>query len=505
MRFKRGRVLAPRPCARRGRGAAGSPRHRPVGGDLLRDLRQRRRWRWCARAAPSARTAGGLCRGAADDPARRALPSRRPQLPALRALREDAAIAAVTQGSSTSPRRAAGADPARPDYVAGAVLDESGFDIDVDALLGLPAPRAAAGAQLVTDIGFEARIERAAGLWRVHTRATACSGAGVSSTPPPGRRSRRRAGVATVGLQPLARTVVIVPAPLGRTARWPMVIDVDERFYFARRRPPAASPANGDPSRRATRRARRDGRRRRRRSLRDGDDASGPAHPATGGPVCAASSPTARRWSGSPTRRASSGSPARAATASDLAGARRAGSSTWCAAHPAARGHGSARRRCRGAHARRARSWSGTADYARSRARRTPLNSPARRPGRNCGEASPGCASAASRTSRRAATYWLIMNCCCALPAAPATAGSRVGVVRRCRSTPRRRTSGAGGSAVRGAGASRPSSVKLPAAIALVRLPPRPLPTRPRWADGIGRRRACARRSSGRRHQPRTD
>ena len=173
------------------------------------------------------------------------------QLPALRALREDAAIAAVTHVVDVAD--ACRQVPIlRRDYVAGAVLDESGFDIDVDALLQGYLRRArAAGAQLVTDTGFETRIERTGGVWCVHARDGVLEAPVlVNAAGAWADEVARRAGVATVGLQPLRRTVVIVPAPPGADcARWPMVIDVDERFYF---KPDAGhlllSPANEDPS-----------------------------------------------------------------------------------------------------------------------------------------------------------------------------------------------------------------------------------------------------------------
>ncbi len=46
------------------------------------------------------------------------------------------------------------------------------------------------------------------------------------------------AGVRTIGLQPRRRTAVVVPAPDDQAIEtWPMVIDIDEQFYF---RPEAA-------------------------------------------------------------------------------------------------------------------------------------------------------------------------------------------------------------------------------------------------------------------------
>jgi D-arginine dehydrogenase len=59
----------------------------------------------------------------------------------------------------------------------------------------------------------------------------------------------RQAGARPVGLQPMRRTAMTIPAPEGHgTRHWPMVIDVDETVYF---KPDAGqmllSPANEDP------------------------------------------------------------------------------------------------------------------------------------------------------------------------------------------------------------------------------------------------------------------
>jgi haloalkane dehalogenase len=59
----------------------------------------------------------------------------------------------------------------------------------------------------------------------------------------------QQAGVRPIGLQPLRRTAVLLPAPAGYDiTHWPMVIDVEEEFYF---KPDAGqlslAPANEDP------------------------------------------------------------------------------------------------------------------------------------------------------------------------------------------------------------------------------------------------------------------
>jgi D-arginine dehydrogenase len=138
----------------------------------------------------------------------------------------------------------------RLDWIAAAAIDESGSDMDVAAIhQGYIRQARQAGARLVLD-AHEVAIERAAGLWRVRSRAgdyeapvlVNATGAWADSVA-------RQAGVPTVGLQPMRRTAVTLPAPSGLDIRaWPLVIDVDEQFYF---KPDAGqlllSPANEDP------------------------------------------------------------------------------------------------------------------------------------------------------------------------------------------------------------------------------------------------------------------
>jgi D-arginine dehydrogenase len=138
----------------------------------------------------------------------------------------------------------------RLDWIAAAAIDESGSDMDVAAIhQGYIRQARQAGARLVLD-AHEVAIERAAGLWRVRSRAgdyeapvlVNATGAWADSVA-------RQVGVPTVGLQPMRRTAVTLPAPSGLDIRaWPLVIDVDEQFYF---KPDAGqlllSPANEDP------------------------------------------------------------------------------------------------------------------------------------------------------------------------------------------------------------------------------------------------------------------
>ena len=138
----------------------------------------------------------------------------------------------------------------RRERLAAAVLDESGHDMDVAAIhQGYLRLARRAGAELLLD-ARDLRIERGAG-WRLHTSAgefhapVVVNAAGAWADV-----VAALAGVRTIGLQPMRRSVAMLPAPAGIDIdAWPMVIGVDEDFYF---KPDAGqlllSPANEDPS-----------------------------------------------------------------------------------------------------------------------------------------------------------------------------------------------------------------------------------------------------------------
>lgn len=137
-----------------------------------------------------------------------------------------------------------------PAWVAGAVLDESGFDIDVAALhQGYLRMAKRSGVRLVTGAGA-ALLERRGALWQVRSAAgdfeapVVVDAAGAWAD-----QVAAQAGVRPVGLQPLRRTAVMLPAPPGHDIRgWPLVVGAAEDFYF---KPDAGqlllSPANEDP------------------------------------------------------------------------------------------------------------------------------------------------------------------------------------------------------------------------------------------------------------------
>ncbi len=138
----------------------------------------------------------------------------------------------------------------RPAWLAGAAIDETGSDIDVAAVhQGCLRLARRAGARVVLD-AFETAIALGPQGWCVRTRAGDFEAPVlVNATGAWADAVARTAGVPPVGLQPMRRTAVTLPAPAGcDIAAWPLVMDIDEQFYF---KPDAGqlllSPANEDP------------------------------------------------------------------------------------------------------------------------------------------------------------------------------------------------------------------------------------------------------------------
>lgn len=138
----------------------------------------------------------------------------------------------------------------RADRVAGGLLDTSGHDMEVASIhQGYLRTARHLGAQVVLGAGDMA-IERRQGLWQVDSRAGRFQAPRlVNATGAWADEVARRAGVRPVGLQPMRRTAVIIPAPSEYDCgAWPLVVGADESFYF---KPEAGqlllSPANEDP------------------------------------------------------------------------------------------------------------------------------------------------------------------------------------------------------------------------------------------------------------------
>jgi D-arginine dehydrogenase len=139
----------------------------------------------------------------------------------------------------------------RHDYIAGAAIETGSADVDVDVLhQGWLRQLKAMGGDLVVNAEV-VRLSRRESGWRVETpdaqidATVVINAAGAWADV-----IAQLAGVRTVGLQPNRRTALIVSAPDGSNSdEWPMVIDIDEQFYF---RPDAGalllSPGDETPS-----------------------------------------------------------------------------------------------------------------------------------------------------------------------------------------------------------------------------------------------------------------
>ena len=134
----------------------------------------------------------------------------------------------------------------RPDYVAGAVLEPEAMDIDVHALhQGFLRRLRAAGGRVQTDAEATA-LSRERNAWRVTTAAGEFRGRiAVNAAGAWADEVARLAGAAPVGLVPKRRTAILfAPPPRQPVELWPLVLDVDEKFYFK----PDAGKLLGSPA-----------------------------------------------------------------------------------------------------------------------------------------------------------------------------------------------------------------------------------------------------------------
>ena len=168
------------------------------------------------------------------------------------------AIFEALNGSATRVRRLSAAEALAllpildPAQVGGGVLDEDGYDMDVNALLqGFLRGARAAGTQLRT--GAEVLSATHDGqAWTVALArgdtlraATLVNAAGAWADV-----LAERAGARPIGIEPRRRSAFTFRAPEDMDPTdWPMVIDADETWYI---KPDAGqllgSPANADPT-----------------------------------------------------------------------------------------------------------------------------------------------------------------------------------------------------------------------------------------------------------------
>jgi D-arginine dehydrogenase len=139
----------------------------------------------------------------------------------------------------------------REDYVVAGVLETASADLDVNALhQGWLRQLRARGGRLLVNSEVNT-LEHTGAAWKLTTADSSIhADVVVNAAGAWADVFARRAGVREVGLQPRRRTALIVDAPPGlQSDEWPMVIDIDEQFYF---KPDAGtlllSPADETPT-----------------------------------------------------------------------------------------------------------------------------------------------------------------------------------------------------------------------------------------------------------------
>ena len=138
-----------------------------------------------------------------------------------------------------------------PGYLQGGLLDDSGGDLDVDAILqGFLKRLRGRGGKLYS--GRDARgLSRANGLWKIDTgEETLSAPLVVNAAGAWADQVARLAGLGPLGLQPKRRTAMLIDPPQGHDiSDWPLMVNVEEEFYF---KPDAGalllSPADETPS-----------------------------------------------------------------------------------------------------------------------------------------------------------------------------------------------------------------------------------------------------------------
>ena len=169
---------------------------------------------------------------------------------ALAALGDELARSGTRMQRLNAEQLAQAAPALKADLFHEALLDQDGYDIDVDALLqGFLRGARQAGAQLVTG-AVPTRAARVGDTWRVtlsngdevQARCVVnAAGAWVDEVA-------ALFGAAPIGIEPRRRSAFTFRPPEGvDVSGWPMVADVDEAWYF---KPDAGqllgSPANAD-------------------------------------------------------------------------------------------------------------------------------------------------------------------------------------------------------------------------------------------------------------------
>lgn len=137
----------------------------------------------------------------------------------------------------------------RPDYVAGGLFEPGAMDLDVHELhQSYLRAVVARGGTVHTRAGVR-RLMATAGGWEVDAGETRLATAVVVNAAGAWcDEVARMAGVAPLGLVPKRRTAFTFAPPGPGHEAWPMVVDIDERFYFKPEGPQLlASPGDETP------------------------------------------------------------------------------------------------------------------------------------------------------------------------------------------------------------------------------------------------------------------
>ena len=143
-----------------------------------------------------------------------------------------------------------------PGWVAGALLEEGSYDIDVAGLHQAFLRGARRRGTVVQRHSPVESMRRAGGRWELRTAAaTFAAPVVVNAAGAWADEIAGCAGVPPLGLTPLRRTIFTFAAPAGYAAeevwRWPLVVDVGGAFYFKPEGPGQllGSPADETPER----------------------------------------------------------------------------------------------------------------------------------------------------------------------------------------------------------------------------------------------------------------
>ena len=152
-----------------------------------------------------------------------------------------------------SPRRGArdGAGCCGPEWLNAASYENDAQDIDVAALASGLAEEGQGRRRAIVDRCRTCSVpHHEAGRWHIETKAAAIDAAIiVNAAGAWADRVAEACGVAPLGIQPMRRSMAVLPAPAGHDiSRWPLVADAAEGWYA---KPDAGqlfvSPADEDP------------------------------------------------------------------------------------------------------------------------------------------------------------------------------------------------------------------------------------------------------------------